>query len=180
MSEFLLGKSTNGAEPLADARLSRSDTAQVRSQQPEAQIIAIIEPTVLVRESLVELIDEALPHLSARPATLTLQDLLRDASVALIIKRTDSGEPIDLAPLAVSSRAAPPVLVIVTNDDAREALRYFQAGYRGVFPSTEKAETLIAAIQVLLAGCYFCPSSFVCKCLLGSGPTGTRQSQTTI
>ena len=172
MSELLLGKSNGGAGSLACAQLPGSDTAQARSQQPEAtpRIIAIIEPTLLVRESLVQLVDEALPHFSARPSTLTLQDLLRDASVALIIKRSDSGEPIDPAPRAVSSQASPPVLAIVPNDDAREALRYFQAGYRGVFPSTEKAATLIAAIQVLLAGCFFCPSSFVCECLQTSGP----------
>ena len=168
MSEFLRGKSTNGAGPSA-TRLPGSDTAQVRSQQPEAQtrIIAIIEPTKLVSESLVQLIEEALPHCSARHSPLTLQDLLRDASVALIIKRIDSGEPIDPAPRAENSRAAAPVLAIVTNDDAPEALRYFQAGYRGVFPSTERPETLIAAIRVLLAGCFFCPSSFVSEYLEG-------------
>ena len=139
MSEFLRGKSTNGAGPSADARLPGSDTAQVRSQQPEAQtrIVAIIEPTTLVSESLMQLIEEAVPHCSAHHSTLALQELLRDPSVALIIKRIDSGEPIDPAPRAENSRAAAPVLAIVTNDDAPEALRYFQAGYRGVFPSTE-------------------------------------------
>ena len=117
-----------------------------------------------------QLIDEAFPHFSARAFHLTLKDLLRDSSVALIIKRSNSGEPIDPAPCAENSRAAPPVLAILTNDDAPEALRYFQAGYRGVFPSTERAETLIAAIQVLLAGCFFCPSSLVCEYLLRSVP----------
>jgi DNA-binding NarL/FixJ family response regulator len=172
MSEFLLGKSKGGAGPLANARLPGSDTAQARFQQPEGQphIISIVEPTILVRESLVQLIDEAFPHFSARPSTSTLKDLLRDSSVALIIKRSKSGEPIDPAPCAEDSRAAPPVLAILANDDASEALRYFQAGYRGVFPSTERAETLMAAIQVLLAGCFFCPSSFVCEYLLKSVP----------
>ena len=78
MSEFLRGKSTNGAGPSA-TRLPGSDTAQVRSQQPEAQtrIIAIIEPTKLVSESLVQLIEEAsslllctaFPLDTARPIT---------------------------------------------------------------------------------------------------------------
>jgi hypothetical protein len=83
------------SRPAADhhAPLPDSDTAQAPSQQPQAQphVIAIVEPTILARESLVQ---------------------------------ADPKKPF--------------------NDD-----------FRGVFPSTERAETSIAASQVLLAGCFF-------------------------
>ena len=97
---------------------------------------------MLVRESLVQLVDEAFPHFSARPSTLTLKDLLRDC-----IRRSDNQtQQLRRADRSCAARgelsSSPPVLAIVTDDDASRSAAIFPSWISWGFPFDGKGGDL--------------------------------------
>ena len=123
--------------------------------------ILVVTPVCLIGRGLEEILRKACPGCRV---TVVVTDLsscsLPEVDAQLVLVYVDRSAPISTIP-ARCAAASIPILLLYPDDDVEAALEALRCGFGGLFPITESAEMLVAAIHTLLAGNTFGPPSLL-------------------
>ena len=147
----------------------RQQAADIRRAQQEAQqdsVVALVDQSRLRRECLKLALTE---HESAwRILDLaSAEDVLRLAEGGqkfdLILLGAATAELVDLAQIELLHQALPetPIVVVAENDNPHRARLILNAGTRGFLPASLSLKVLLGALDLVLAGGVYVPSSLL-------------------
>jgi DNA-binding NarL/FixJ family response regulator len=156
-------------------------TAEVRRAAPEVpqdSVVALVDQSRLRRECLKLALTEHEP--AWRILDLgSAEDVLRLAEGGqkfdLLLLGAATAELVDLAQVEMLHQALPetPIVVVAENDNPHRARLILNAGTRGFLPASLSLKVLLGALDLVLAGGVYVPSS-----LIDAGPPRTSTGQT--
>jgi DNA-binding NarL/FixJ family response regulator len=128
---------------------------QHNSIESKARIL-VVDDHAIVREGLAMLINQE-PDLVACAKTENAEDALdvletEQIDLAIVDISLEGRNGLQLTEQIKSRYPQLPVLILTMHDEAIYAKRAFQAGARGYLTKHEAAETIVAAIRLMLAG----------------------------
>jgi DNA-binding NarL/FixJ family response regulator len=128
---------------------------QHNSIESKARIL-VVDDHAIVREGLAMLINQE-PDLVACAKAENAEDALdvletEQIDLAIVDISLEGRNGLQLTEQIKSRYPQLPVLILTMHDEAIYAKRAFQAGARGYLTKHEAAETIVAAIRLMLAG----------------------------
>jgi DNA-binding NarL/FixJ family response regulator len=158
------------AQPAPDGRRTSHEAAE--------SVVALVDQSRLRRECLKLALTE---HESGwRILDLgTAEDVLRLAEGGqkfdLLLLGAATAELVDLAQIEMLHQALPetPIVVVAENDNPHRARLILNAGTRGFLPASLSLKVLLGALDLVLAGGVYVPSS-----LIDAGPQRATAAQT--
>src|SRR3984893_18283018 len=154
------------------------DIRRAAQEGPQDSVVALVDQSRLRRECL-----KLAPH-EHEPAWRILdlasaEDVLRLAEGGqkfdLLLLGAATAELVDLAQIETLHTALPetPIVVVAENDNPHRARLILNAGTRGFLPASLSLKVLLGALDLVLAGGVYVPSS-----LIDAGPQRSSSSQT--
>ncbi|HLJ64569.1 MAG TPA: response regulator transcription factor [Stellaceae bacterium] len=128
-------------------------------------VVAVIDQSRLRRECLRLALSQHGPQWRILEAA-TVEDLLRDENgetLDLVLIGAATSEHVDLRQIDTLRNARPetPVVVVAENDNPQRARHILSAGARGFLPASLSVKVLMGALELVLAGGVYVPSSLI-------------------
>ena len=148
-------------------RFESTDSAeQTAPPAPADSVIAVVDPSRLRRECLRLALGQHSPerHVTEAGSADELVHLVGAGShFDLVLMGAATAEHIDLRQIEALRRAMPetPLVVVAETDSPQRARQILSTGARGFLPTSLSLRVLIGAIDLVLAGGVYVPSSLI-------------------
>jgi len=159
-----MDRNSEAGEP--KSALHRHEIRRAAQEAPQDSVVALIDQSRLRRECL----KLALMEHEAAWRILDLanaEDVLRLAEGGqkfdLLLIGAATAELVDLAQIETLRQALPdtPIVVVAENDNAQRARLILNAGTRGFLPASLSLKVLLGALDLVMAGGVYVPSSLI-------------------
>jgi DNA-binding NarL/FixJ family response regulator len=147
------------------AELISAPGGKTTNQADSANAVAVIDPSRLRRECLRVAVLHFYPQWQIREFA-SADDLLREAASEhwdLILVGAATSEHIDLRQLEELRRSLSetPLVVVAESDNPQRARQILSSGARGFLPASLSLKVLMGALDLVLAGGVYVPSSLI-------------------